>query len=171
MVHEDWLNGIRSVAKACWKTSEDKGWHTETKIFDKVLNIVMQAPASPDKDTIQGLLYMLGGPRTKGVPIMSKLMLIVTEVAEAAEVFRNAGLFPKLDQSYQAGDSKGTYYLDYNDAIDPPAKPEGFASELADIIIRVFDLAEDLGIDIASEIARKMRFNASRSYRHGGKVA
>lgn len=41
--------------------------------------------------------------------------------------------------------------------------------ELADIVIRVFDMAEGLGIDIEDEIVRKHEFNKTRAYRHGGK--
>lgn len=41
--------------------------------------------------------------------------------------------------------------------------------ELADIVIRAFDNAERLGVDIESAVMRKHEFNKSRSYRHGGK--
>ena len=43
--------------------------------------------------------------------------------------------------------------------------------ELADLVIRAFDSAEHLGINIGSAIARKHAFNQSRPYRHGGKAA
>lgn len=41
--------------------------------------------------------------------------------------------------------------------------------ELADIVIRVFDNARKLGVDIRSAIERKHKFNKTRSFRHGGK--
>jgi NTP pyrophosphatase (non-canonical NTP hydrolase) len=50
-------------------------------------------------------------------------------------------------------------------------KPEGFETELADIAIRVFDVAGALGIDLEAAIVNKMRFNESRPHRHGGKAA
>lgn len=174
------FEGIRLIAKKCWQTSDDKGWHQEKKIY---ANLKLALEAAPGlvgdrlgalemlTQAIEPALGALGGERTKGVPVMSKLMLICTEVAEAAEVFRNAKLFQDLDACYEAGDEKGTYFLRYTDRERNPAKPEGFGSELADIVIRVFDLAEDLGIDLAAEIKRKMFFNESRAYRHGGKVA
>jgi NTP pyrophosphatase (non-canonical NTP hydrolase) len=42
-----------------------------------------------------------------------------------------------------------------------------FKEELADVLIRVFDLCEGLGIDIESEITKKMRINKKRPYKHG----
>lgn len=82
--------------------------------------------------------------------LLSKLMLITTEVAEAAE-----------DVRVGAMTTTG----------EPGAKPCGFPSELADIMIRCFDLAGALGIDLQHEVVRKMLFNATRPARHGGKLA
>ena len=50
------------------------------------------------------------------------------------------------------------------------AKPVGIPSELADIIIRVLDIAAMCGIDIQQAVENKMKYNATRPYRHGGKV-
>jgi NTP pyrophosphatase (non-canonical NTP hydrolase) len=47
----------------------------------------------------------------------------------------------------------------------------GFPSELADIVIRVADLAGALGIDLAEAIRIKLAFNRTRTHRHGGKKA
>jgi NTP pyrophosphatase (non-canonical NTP hydrolase) len=46
---------------------------------------------------------------------------------------------------------------------------DNLAEELADIIIRVFDMAESLDIEIEKEILRKHEINKKRPYRHGGK--
>ena len=82
--------------------------------------------------------------------IGEQLMLIVTEVAEAMEDLR---------------DEKMTM------SVDVAGKPIGFPSEIADVLIRVFDLAGYLGIDLDSAVEAKMKFNRRRSYRHGGKAA
>jgi len=42
-----------------------------------------------------------------------------------------------------------------------------FAEELADIVIRVFDLAGGLDVDLEVEIIKKMATNALRPYKHG----
>lgn len=51
------------------------------------------------------------------------------------------------------------------------AKPCGFWSELADVVIRVLDMAAAHGVDMDAEIYTKNRYNRTRGYRHGGKKA
>lgn len=48
-------------------------------------------------------------------------------------------------------------------------KPEGIPSELADILIRVLDVAAYHQMDIARAVADKMAYNETRPMRHGGK--
>lgn len=48
-------------------------------------------------------------------------------------------------------------------------KPEGIPSELADIMIRVLDIAGYYGIDIEQAMLIKAKFNETREYLHGGK--
>lgn len=49
----------------------------------------------------------------------------------------------------------------------PNGKPEGFGVELADVIIRVCDLAESLDIDLETLIELKHRYNVNRPFKHG----
>jgi len=44
-----------------------------------------------------------------------------------------------------------------------------FKEELADIMIRVMDLAENFDINLETEIYIKHEYNKKRSYRHGNK--
>lgn len=78
------------------------------------------------------------------------------EVSELHEAWRNGKLHEpcdKADKMEEAG-------------ILPMSCLE---EELADIIIRAFDNAVQLGIDITSAVLRKHAFNQTRSYRHGNK--
>lgn len=46
-------------------------------------------------------------------------------------------------------------------------KPEGVGSELADVIIRVLDACGAWEIDIEKAVRDKIRYNATREYKHG----
>lgn len=85
-------------------------------------------------------------------PLGEALMLVTTEVAEAFEAYRD----PHHDPFE-------TWYRD--------GKPEGVGPEVADVVIRCLDLAEEYGIDLEAEVIRKMIFNETRLARHGGKRA
>jgi NTP pyrophosphatase (non-canonical NTP hydrolase) len=85
--------------------------------------------------------------------VLAKLALIHSEVSEAVEEARITSSGELNLVKYFCG------------------KPEGFAIELADAAIRIFDLADALGIDLQSRIEEKHGYNATRERRHGGKLA
>lgn len=78
--------------------------------------------------------------------IFTKLALITTEVAEATEEVRTALTSDDLSAS-------------------------GFGSELADIVIRVADLAHCTGVNLDEAVLSKMKVNRTRPHLHGGKSA
>jgi NTP pyrophosphatase (non-canonical NTP hydrolase) len=78
-----------------------------------------------------------------GCNVPEKLCLIHSEVSEALEAFRNG--------------------------IEPGQKG-WIGEELADVIIRIFDLCCYLRIPIITEVERKHHFNQTRPFRHGGKL-
>lgn len=45
----------------------------------------------------------------------------------------------------------------------------GAEAELADVIIRIMDMAVAKGYRVGDAVVAKMEFNKSRSYKHGGK--
>lgn len=53
---------------------------------------------------------------------------------------------------------------------DKPLKPEGVPAELADVLIRIFAFAREHKIDLAEAVVRKMLYNETRPYKHGGKA-
>lgn len=82
--------------------------------------------------------------------IPEKLCLIHSEVSAALEDYR--------DRNFGLRVTEG-------------GKPVGFDSELADVIIRIGDLAGALGLDLEAAVMAKLQFNRARPFRHGGKLA
>jgi NTP pyrophosphatase (non-canonical NTP hydrolase) len=77
--------------------------------------------------------------------------LLHSEVSEALEAYRRWGLADATEE-------------------EDGSKPEGVGSEFADILIRLLHYAETHGIDLEAEYERKMAYNRTREYRHGGRA-
>lgn len=85
--------------------------------------------------------------------LKEKLLMVHTEISEAVEELRIPGHY--TDQEY------------YNPG---SLKPEGFAVEIADAIIRLFDIVYVENIDLEYMLYIKSSYNKTRGYRHGGKL-
>lgn len=81
--------------------------------------------------------------------IPSKMMLVVSEIAEALEEYRAT--------------EPNVYFDNFG-------KPEGTVIELADAVIRIGDLVGMLGGDLEAAIITKMKYNETRPHRHGGRA-
>ena len=90
-----------------------------------------------DLATDQDLRSLPG--QTPRVNVPEKLMLIVSEIAEAMEAHRKGLKDDKLPHR------------------------DGLEVELADALIRIFDLGGGLGLDLAGALVEKMAFNAARA--------
>ena len=90
--------------------------------------------------------------RGRRLVVDEKLALIHSELSEALEEVRDAGSdFDRLRTIRHREDGK----------------PEGFAVELADAIVRIADLADALGVNLTTALEEKMAFNETRPPKHG----
>lgn len=103
-----------------------------------------------------------GAPRTFGECIA----LVHSELSEALEFYRE-GRQP--NQLFYTGKFIGST-VDSDEKTDTFQKPDGIPAELADVVIRIFDIAGRWNIDLGRAIIEKMEYNKSRPYRHGGKA-
>ena len=97
--------------------------------------------------------------------VLGKLMLVVTEIAEAAECVRD-------DQFEQTGgvpasETPGGFGVIGGKDV---TKPEGMVTELADAVIRILHLCDAMGLDLDAAIEAKMAYNEGRPYQHGRKA-
>jgi len=83
------------------------------------------------------------------------IALCHSELSEALEEFRKHGLDPEFMMYTYASNME---------------KPEGIAVELADLLIRIFDMSRELNIPIFPALDWKMDYNKTREYRHGNKT-
>lgn len=88
------------------------------------------------------------------------IALLHSEVSEMLEAFREHGMADATKTRVAEGGA-------ITWAENP--KPEGVGAEAADVFIRLLDTCERRGIDLYAEYQRKMAYNRTRSYRHGGK--
>lgn len=92
--------------------------------------------------------------------ITAKLMLVVTEIAEAVEDLRaSPATIDVIKPINQYGGRP----------VPSLPVPEGFTVELADALIRIFDLAHHLGLPLEEAVKVKSHYNESRDFRHGNK--
>ncbi len=99
--------------------------------------------------------------------------LLTSEISELYEEHRNGHL---PNETYYTHDKKCLEFAGLTEARPSELmtcctlKMEGIPSEVADIFIRLGDFCNRAGIDLHSAVIEKLAYNATRGYRHGGKV-
>lgn len=95
----------------------------------------------------------------------TRLMLVVSELSEALEADRHAKYVAPL--SIEAKQ----YLMDYPDEQFKETfithVKDRFEDEIADAVIRLFDMAQARGMDLEFHIDAKLRYNSLRPYKHG----
>lgn len=164
-------DAMEAFAEAAYRLACEKGWHRAVAQEELEIDALREAVATIDDDRsrYEILKQMLQDRRERlalcnGVDIPAELALIHEEVSEALQAYRDPQLSPKL--AYSRNQYDEVVERAHGDAWN---KPEGFAAELADVVIRCFKLARAVGAPLVSEIKRKMAYNAQRPHRHGGK--
>jgi NTP pyrophosphatase (non-canonical NTP hydrolase) len=94
----------------------------------------------------------------------TRLMLVTSELGEALEADRkdrHHTINPRLILDIEDDDEFVSIFRD--------GVKDSFSDEIADAVIRLFDLSEHYNIDLEAHIAAKMRYNSTREYKHGKK--
>lgn len=84
------------------------------------------------------------------------IALCHSELSEALEEHRNGRPEAQI------------HYVDKGQV--KPCQPDGIPIELADVVIRIFDMCGLYGIDLEEALRIKMEYNTTREKKHGGKV-
>lgn len=133
---------LNELAKLCAHHAREKGWSEESDAIAEARKLVDAGTATPPVKEL--FRRFIDRQTIRDVPVLTKLLLIASEVSEAMEDAR-----------------KAPYASD--------GIPAGFPEELADILIRVLELAGSLDINIGDVVKTKLDANTLRQYRHGSK--
>ncbi|WP_406245884.1 hypothetical protein ACI7YT_12650 [Microbacterium sp. M] len=158
-------DALEYLQRAIGAANAEKGFHAEGDAFRASAEATEEGVgAFADDDRIAA-----AGPVSLRNYYAARLALLTTEVAEAIEELRNGRAVNET--WYSAKVNGGTYAWNAGEQpevlSDVIGKPEGVPSEVADVVIRAFDFADEAGFDLAAIIAEKLAYNATRGHKHG----
>lgn len=156
MPTDDDFAALTRLMQHAHATAVDKGWHEDVARVAR-LQALARTLAAQDR-AADAAEVRWAADQVLVSAVSERLALIMGEAAEALEAHR-------------LGAMETTACVHADDHADPGhvCQPDGFAIELADVVIRVFDLCGRLAIDLGDAVRRKMAYNETRAYRHGGK--
>ena len=101
-----------------------------------------------------------------------RLMLMVSELSEALEEYRNNKPTQYVVREMSTFPQYESCMRDINTIEDWKSgeKPEGIGVELADCVIRILDFCAADNIDINALVNAKHEYNKNRLFKHGGKL-
>jgi hypothetical protein len=138
--------GLEILAQAAHRNARTKGWYEKDRQFPEEIALIHSEASEALEDYRDG----------RGM----------NDHVYAVRADENPGLDPNKaylgQRSYDAWLETGVI-----------AKPCGIPSELADIMIRVADIAgnPDRPVELGRAVSEKVRYNRTRPARHGGKLA
>lgn len=152
---------LRRLQSRIGKANALKGFHDHGS----------QVRETVERDYHEGTIQALRDHRT------SRVALIITEASELIDEIRDGRQIGEVYYSGGATCSSGDKCVqgckkdewEPVDVVGNPRKPEGPLSELADVVIRSLDLADEEGLDLAGMIFLKLAYNATRPHKHGKK--
>lgn len=97
------------------------------------------------------------------------LMLVNSELVEALEADRINFYVDRKQFDFEydfvdAYEDSGAFFFAFENNVK-----NSFEDEIADAVIRLFDISKGLGIDLEWHIKAKMAYNALRPHKHGKK--
>lgn len=98
------------------------------------------------------------------------IALLHSELSEALEAYRDHRLADATKVADHVFRNDGGGCCQVCEGTHDPAKPEGVGSEMADVLIRLLDTCDVHGIDLQAEYERKITYNQTRPYQHGGRT-
>jgi len=151
---------ITELVKEAYETAKEKGWHDVPATFgDRIA--LCHSELSEALEAYRDTHHGMANPFDPIYSREGRLTRFPYEyvVGEGNSDIKSVGMFTDITKRYE---------IHPDDKVELN-KPEGVIHELADVVIRIMDMCGLYGMDLEAAIDRKMEYNKTRPYRHGGK--